>query len=188
MRMPGKHLFLPFLVAGMPLLAGYGETVTVEIKLGTNVSPGWAITAQSYSGPRFYSPHFPTKCYMTLKNLNGAPLGAEEEVLGQSPIPAGWKIAVTRGNTGVDRLSYNIRHIIRKVTEVPVDPTATPAPATTESKEFVFDIAAIDWKRQDAEKAAAAAALKAVAKKSPEEPKDPAPGATPPSTDRSYTR
>jgi len=146
---------LPLLLASAPLLAAYGDTVTVEVKLGTVISPGWVIVNQQLSGPRIYNPKFPTKIFMTLKHLDGAPVGEEVEILGQSPVPAGWVIVKTSGNTGVDRFTYNIRYRIRN-TVVPAGAAAAAAPPVTEAP-LDLDLAGIDWKLQDAYKKAQAA-------------------------------
>ena len=86
----GTRTWAGILVAGTARLwAGpaYGETVTVENKLGTVLSPGWVIIQEAKSGPRIYSPHFRTRCFLTLVYLHGAPVGETIEVLGSSPIP-----------------------------------------------------------------------------------------------------
>ena len=144
-----KWCFLSLFLAGAPLLAAYGDMITVEVQLNTVISAGWVVVAQSLSGPSNYFQHIPTKCYMTLKDLNGAPLGEEVEILGQSPIPAGWKVVATSANTGLDRFSYNI---CRRIRNTDADPawTGTGAGAAVGEAGLDFDIAAIDWKRQDA--------------------------------------
>jgi hypothetical protein len=104
------------LASTAPLWAGhsYGDTVTVEIKLGTVLAPGWVVIKKATSGPLLYHPNFPTRCYVTLVYLHGAPIGEVIDVLGHSPIPPGWVKTATYGNTGLDKLQYKIRYRIEK--------------------------------------------------------------------------
>ncbi|BDU73893.1 hypothetical protein [Mesoterricola silvestris] len=144
--------FLPvvWLLSGaVNVWAGCGETLTVENKLGTRISPGWVITGQSHSGPDHYSPHFPAKHYLTLVNLNGAPVGTVIEVLGFSPIPPGWAKTATWGAEDiVERTHFNLRHRIEKqfAADYPLADQDTPPVIYGEVE---FDIASIDWKRSD---------------------------------------
>lgn len=140
---------LPLAWAGLPLLGAFGETVTVENKLSTVLSPGWVIVRQSLQGPAQYNRHFPTKCYLTLKDLNGAPAGWVEEVLGQSPIPAGFEIIQTLGTSGLDKFHYNIRYRIMKTSspEEGCAPGGSMPPVT--HAPLHYDLAGLDWKRQD---------------------------------------
>jgi len=104
-----------WLLSAKALLAGYGETVTVEIKPGNIISYGWVVIRESHSGPDIYTPHFPTKTYFTLVNLNGAPVGDIVEVLGYSPIWPGWVKTATRGaDNMLEQRTYNIRYRIEK--------------------------------------------------------------------------
>jgi len=145
----GALLFSPM---GLCAEYGYGDTVTMECRLGTVISPNWVIVGQAYSGPRFFNPHFPTRTYLTLTYLKGAPVGDCIEILGSSPIPSGWVKTLTKGDTGLDKQHYNLRYVIEKqceadspfgsdelppVTYVPLDP----------------DVASMDFHRAEKEKA-----------------------------------
>lgn len=91
-----------------------GDQISVENRIGTAISPGWVLTNESITGPtKGYYPLL-QKFYMKLTYISGAPLGTRVEVLGHSPIPPGWEIIETRGNSGLDRQYYNIRYIIEK--------------------------------------------------------------------------
>ena len=102
------------------LRAGYGDTASVQVEASTRVPRGWVIVAQRCDGPRIYTPHWPTRCFMTLKDVRGAPLGAEEEILGQSPIPPGWVVVKVRGAEGTDGAHYNLKFRIRKTEDRPL--------------------------------------------------------------------
>ena len=147
------QLSLPMLFAGLPLMAVYGDQVTVEARFNNLISPGWVVISERPSSALPGNAHFPTKVYQILKNLNGAPLGAVEEILGQSPIPEGWQIVQTRGNKELDKYRYNIRYQIMKI-QVTAESaaSASSAPAVTQTTNIHYDIAGLDWKRQDQEK------------------------------------
>jgi hypothetical protein len=90
----------------------FGDRVTVEYKHGMVINQGWVIVGESYSGPRIYSQFNPTKTYVTLKDLSGAPSGEKAEVAGISPIPYGWAI-VKEMNNELDKTYYSKRFIIQ---------------------------------------------------------------------------
>ncbi len=131
------------------LNAGYGEVITVENKLGTIISPGWAITSESFSGPGVYNPHFPTKKYLSLVNLNGAPMGDTFEISGISPVPTGW--AIIRTKTGLDKTRYNIRHVIEKIHSVDFPLSDDTMPPVTYNP-VDFDISSMDFKNSKRER------------------------------------
>jgi hypothetical protein len=126
----------------------YGETVTVENKLGAVISPGWVITHETYSGPRFYSPHFPTRFFVTLVHLIGAPLGTTIEVLGSSPIPPGWIKIASRGTAGIECQSYNVRHILEKQFEADGAFLGLELPPITYGP-IEIDVASMDFHRDE---------------------------------------
>ena len=152
MRQTPILMALAWVLVGSPLLAAYGDTVTVECKLNNLIAPGWVVISEKASSALSGNCHFPTKTYQILKDLNGAPLGMEEEVLGQSPIPQGWQIVQTLGTSGLDKFRYNIRYRIRK-TQVAYTDTASSSsgPAVTPGQ-LLIDVASLDYLRQDMEK------------------------------------
>jgi len=140
------HCLLMFgwLLTATGLRAGYGETISVENKLGARISPGWVVIRQACSGPTIYSAHFPTKHYWTLVNLNGAPMGAVIEVLGYSPIPPGWVIIATLGAKDMaERQHYNIRYRIEKQYEA-YSPMTTSGLAPVIYGPVEYDLATMD--------------------------------------------
>ena len=137
-------LILECLLTATGLRAGYGETISVENKLGARISPGWVVIRQAYSGPTIYIAHFPTKHYWTMVNLNGAPVGAVIEVLGYSPIPPGWVIIATLGAKGMaERQHYNIRYRIEKQYEAD-SPMASSGSAPVIYGPVEFDLTTMD--------------------------------------------
>jgi hypothetical protein len=138
-------LAVGLLLAAPALQASYGETLTVEVKAGSVIAPGWVVVAQRSSGPSSYMPHVPVRVFLTLVNLNGAPLGEVFEVSGLSPIPPGWEVIGTRGREGLDRYHFNIRYRIEK--RYAADDSRYPdwLPPVLEAP-LDFDIASLDWK------------------------------------------
>lgn len=141
------------LASTVRLWAGYscGDTVTVEQKLGTVISPGWVIIGQSTSGPRFFSPHFHTHVYLTLQFLHGAQIGQTVEVLGPSPIPPGWVKVATSGDQGLDRQHYKIRYRIEKQHEADPPGRSGDMPPVTIAP-IELDVATLDPHSAEKEK------------------------------------
>jgi hypothetical protein len=73
------------LTACSALWAGYGETVTVDQRAMKKLAPGWVVISERWTDRRIYEPHWPTRHELTLRDLNGAPWGATEEVTAASP-------------------------------------------------------------------------------------------------------
>lgn len=135
---------------GAPAFSKYPEKREVEVKLNTMVNPGWVITAQRISGPQIHCQYVPTRKWMTLLHLAGAPLGTEVEILSHSPIPEGWCKIATRIPYGYVHKASALTYRIKNISS---EPTALGCAAATTKGDLVFDFAAIDWKRLDQEKA-----------------------------------
>ena len=111
------------LTACSALWAGYGETVTVDQRALKKLAPGWVVISERWTDRRIYEPHWPTRHELTLRDLNGAPCGATEEVTATSPIPEGWEVVRERPDEGEDGFHFSVKYEIRKVGEGPSLPS-----------------------------------------------------------------
>ena len=118
MDKPMRTLWLG-LLAGPALWAGYGATVTVDARAIKQLDPGWVIIREHHSEPRIHAPHWLTRRDVTLRDLNGAPWGATEEVTASSPIPPGWEVVGERPDQGVNGKYFSTLLQIRKLQPEP---------------------------------------------------------------------
>jgi hypothetical protein len=123
----------PALLAGLsfcaspsaPLRAAYGDTLIVEGRVTTVLSPGWVILNETRLAPAPDDLSILAPVRWTLMDLNGAPYGDMVAVAAVSPIPPGWVVLRTlRGRQGE---ATPIRLLIRNLAEEPVaTPDASP--------------------------------------------------------------
>lgn len=98
------------------LWGGLGDRRTILANASNPIPEGWVLVGKGFSGPRLYTPHFPTTCTHTIMDVRDAPYGFSCSVLGYSPIPPGW--VVTYMSVGA-KDHYSIQYTIRNVNGAP---------------------------------------------------------------------